>query len=196
MLVLPELPYARDALAPAMSQETLDYHYGKHHKAYVDKANGMIEGTAMASLPIDELVVKAWNDKNAGLFNNAAQAWNHDLFWDIMRKDGGGEPAGVLAVAITASFGSYDDFRTKFKTTAAGQFGSGWAWLVKKDDGSLDVYGTANGENPLVHGGTALMGLDVWEHAYYLDHRNDRPGYVDTFLDKLIDWEKVEARMG
>jgi Fe-Mn family superoxide dismutase len=195
MIELPNLPYDRDALAPHMSQETLDYHYGKHHKTYVDKTNSLIDGTDLANAPLDEIVRKAHERGETGLFNNAAQAWNHNLFWRIMRPGGGGEPSGKIGDAIKSAFGSYEAFKDQFKTAALGRFGSGWAWLVQ-DNGGLKITDTPNGMNPTAIGEKAIMGLDVWEHAYYLDFRNDRGSYVDAFLNHLVHWDEVESNMG
>ena len=183
---LPALPYSTDALAPYLSPETFDYHYGKHHKAYVDNLNKMIEGTDEATASLEDIIMSA----EGGKFNNAAQIWNHTCYWHSMAADGGGEPTGSVADAIDESFGSYADFRTKFTEAAVGQFGSGWAWLVL-DGGKLAVMATANADLPMKHGKQALLTCDVWEHAYYSDYRNKRPDYVDTFLDHLINWQAV-----
>ncbi|MDD4557241.1 MAG: superoxide dismutase [Alphaproteobacteria bacterium] len=186
---LPPLPYEMNALAPYMSEETLEYHYGKHHKAYIDNLNNLIKGTKFEKMTLEEIVVSSANQPEyAGIFNNAAQAWNHNLFWKTMTPNGGGKPKGELLAKIEKDFGSYDKFREQFKTAALGQFGSGWAWLVDKD-GKLSVMKTANGDNPLTHGATAIIGLDVWEHAYYIDYRNARGTYVDSYLDHLVKWD-------
>jgi superoxide dismutase, Fe-Mn family len=187
---LPELPYATDALAPHLSPETFDYHYGKHHKAYVDNLNKMIEGTDEASASLEDIIMSA----DGGKFNNAAQVWNHTCYWHSMKPGGGGAPTGAAADAIAESFGSYDEFRSQFKTAATGQFGSGWAWLVL-DGGKLAVMATANADLPMKHGKQAIITCDVWEHAYYIDYRNRRPDYVDTFLDHLINWDAVSAAL-
>jgi superoxide dismutase, Fe-Mn family len=187
---LPELPYATDALAPHLSPETFDYHYGKHHKAYVDNLNKMIEGTDEASASLEDIIMSA----DGGKFNNAAQVWNHTCYWHSMKPGGGGAPTGAAADAIAESFGSYDEFRSQFKTAATGQFGSGWAWLVL-DGGKLAVMATANADLPMKHGKQAIITCDVWEHAYYIDYRNRRPDYVDTFLDHLISWDAVSAAL-
>ncbi len=188
---LPELPYERDALAPHISEETLDFHYGKHHKTYVDTLNKLTEGTEWDGKDLDD-VVKGASGK---LFNQAAQHWNHDFYWKCMSPDGGGKPSGDLAQAIDKAFGKFDDFAEQFKQTAIGTFGSGWAWLVKKSDGSLDIVSASNAGNPLTEGHTPLLTCDVWEHAYYIDYRNARPKYVDAFFE-LINWDFVAGRFG
>ena len=184
----PALPYAIDALEPHISARTLEFHHGKHHKAYVDKLTAAIEGTNYESQSLESIIQSAHDAGDTGVFNNAAQAWNHTFLWDSMSPDGGGEPSGVLAQAIESKFGSLDDFRKAFKQAAMGQFGSGWAWLVRTSDG-VDIVATANADTPLVHGTKALLTLDVWEHAYYLDFQNKRDAYIDTFLDSLVNWE-------
>ncbi|WP_348674756.1 superoxide dismutase [uncultured Abyssibacter sp.] len=187
---LPELPYARDALEPHMSKETLDFHYGKHHKTYVDKANGMIDDTEFANASLEEII------KNAGpggLFNNCAQIWNHTFFWNGLTP-GGSSPSTELAGAIDKAFGSMDGFKEKFNTSAAGNFGSGWTWLVKTADGSLDVVNTGNAANPLTDGQTPLLTADVWEHAYYIDYRNSRPKYLENFW-QIVNWDFVEKNL-
>ncbi|HNB74037.1 MAG TPA: superoxide dismutase [Acidobacteriota bacterium] len=192
---LPALPFAKDALAPHISAQTFDFHHGKHHKAYVDNANKLIEGTAHAEKSLEELIVAAWTDKNAGLFNNAAQIWNHTFFWNSLKPGGGGAPTGELADRINSAFGSLDGFKDEFKKAATTQFGSGWAWLVL-DNGDLKVTKTPNAETPIIHGQTALVTCDVWEHAYYLDFQNRRPDFVQAFLDHLINWDFVAANLG
>ena len=183
---LPELPYSTDALAPYLSSETFEYHYGKHHRAYVDNLNKMIEGTDEANASLEDIILGA----EGGKFNNAAQIWNHTCYWNSMAPGGGGEPTGSVADAIAESFGSYADFATQFKAAAVGQFGSGWAWLVL-DGGKLAIMATANADLPMKHDKQALVTCDVWEHAYYIDYRNRRPDYVGTFLDHLINWDAV-----
>jgi Fe-Mn family superoxide dismutase len=183
---LPELPYSTDALAPYLSPETFEFHYGKHHKAYVDNLNKMIEGTDEANASLEDIILSA----EGGKFNNAAQIWNHTCYWNSMAPGGGGEPTGSVADAIAESFGSYADFATQFKAAAVGQFGSGWAWLVL-DGGKLAIMATANADLPMKHDKQALVTCDVWEHAYYIDYRNRRPDYVATFLDHLINWDAV-----
>ena len=191
---LPELPYARDALAPLISEETLNFHYGKHHKAYVDKTNDAIEGGPHANASLEDIIREA-EGSNQGLFNNSAQVWNHTFYWNSMKPNGGGAPTGDVAKAIDASFGSYDDFKKAFADKGAGQFGSGWAWLVAKGD-KLHVSNTPNAETPLTEdGATPLLTMDVWEHAYYLDYQNARPKYIETFLDKLVNWDFVNENL-
>jgi len=191
---LPDLPYAQDALAPHISGETLSFHHGKHHKAYVDKANAAIEGTDYEGLSLEEVIKKSWSEKNMGVFNNAAQIWNHTFYWHSMAPNGGGKPSGAIAEAIDASFGSYDKFVEEFKAAGAGQFGSGWAWLVKNGD-KLEVRKTLNAENPITDGATPLLTMDVWEHAYYLDYQNRRPDYISTFLGELVNWDFVNQNL-
>lgn len=186
---LPDLPYAKDALAPHMSAETLEFHYGKHHKTYVDKANGMIEGTEFADASLEEVIMKS----EGGLFNNVAQIWNHSFFWNCLTPNAG-EPSAALQAELEKAFGSVDAFKEKFTATAIGTFGSGWAWLVKTADGSLDIVSTSNAGTPMTSGQTALLTCDVWEHAYYIDHRNARPSYLDAFW-KLVNWEFVENNL-
>ena len=181
---LPPLPWAEDALAPHISAETLQYHYGKHHAAYVTKLNAAIEGTPDASKSLEEIV----KSSSGGVFNNAAQVWNHTFYWNSMKPGGGGQPSGAVADAIQEAFGGYDAFRKAFADAAATQFGSGWAWLVK-DGGKLAIQKTANAETPLTGSATPLLTIDVWEHAYYIDYRNARPKYIDTFLDHLVNWD-------
>ena len=188
-VTLPELPYATDALAPYLSAETFEYHHGKHHKTYVDNLNKMIEGTDEDSKSLEEIVMAA---EPGPKFNNAAQVWNHNFYWTSMAPGGGGAPTGAAADAINEAFGGYDAFREEFKKAAVGQFGSGWAWLVL-DGGKLAVMATANADLPMKHGKTAVLTCDVWEHAYYIDYRNRRPDYVDTFLDHLVNWEQVNS---
>ncbi len=191
---LPELPYAKDALAPYISANTFDFHHGKHHKAYVDNANKLIDGTAHADKSLEELIQASWTDKNAGLFNNTAQIWNHTFFWNSMKPQGGGAPTGDLADRINSGFGSFDKFKEDFKQAGVTQFGSGWAWLVL-DGGDLKITKTPNAELPLVHGQTALLTCDVWEHAYYLDFQNRRPDFLQTYLDHLVNWDFAAANL-
>ncbi len=183
---LPALPYAKDALAPHISAETLEFHYGKHHQAYVTNLNNLIKGTEYENLDLEAIVKKA---PAGGVYNNAAQVWNHTFFWNSMSPNGGGEPSGALADAIKAKWGSYDDFKKAFQASAVGNFGSGWTWLVKKADGAVDIVNMGAAGTPLTTGDTALLCIDVWEHAYYIDYRNRRPDFVATFLDKLANWE-------
>ena len=186
---LPELPYAPDALEPFMSRETLEFHHGKHHRGYVDNTNRLLKDSGLAGQSLEEIVVKAYG-KDDDLFNNAAQHYNHTLFWKWMRPQGGGDLPGELRDALVSSFGSLDNFKQEFQKAGAGQFGSGWVWLASQD-GEFKVLATPNGENPLIHGGRPLLGCDVWEHSYYLDHRNDRNGYLEAFLADLVNWDYV-----
>lgn len=183
---LPDLPYPKNALEPYISAETFDYHHGKHHATYVTNLNNLIKGTQFESMSLEDIIKKAGP---GGLFNNAAQVWNHTFFWNCMQPNGGGAPKGALAEAINTAFGSFDEFKQKFSQAAVTQFGSGWGWLVKKSDGSLAIQSTANAATPMTEGSTALLTCDVWEHAYYIDYRNRRPDFVATFLDKLANWD-------
>lgn len=183
---LPDLPYAKDALAPYLSQETLEFHHDKHHNAYVTNLNGLIEGTEHADKSLEEIILAA----EGPLFNNAAQVWNHTFYWNCMKPGGGGAPSGELAKAVDAAFGSFDDFKKELSAAAVGQFGSGWGWLVL-ENGTLKIAKTSNADLPLKHGQTALLTVDVWEHAYYVDYRNLRPKYVETFLNDLVNWDFV-----
>ena len=187
---LPQLPYAKDALAPHMSAETFDYHYSKHHQAYVTNLNNLIKGTEYENLDLEAIVKKA---PAGGVYNNAAQVWNHTFFWNCLTPNGGGAPAGALAEAINAKWGSLDAFKAAFQTSAVGNFGSGWTWLVKKADGSVDIVNMGAAGTPLTTGDKALLCVDVWEHAYYVDYRNMRPKYVETFLANLVNWSFAEA---
>jgi superoxide dismutase, Fe-Mn family len=182
---LPPLPYPKDALEPHMSERTLSFHHGKHHQTYVNNLNGLIEGTPYENSSLDEIILAA---EPGGLFNNAAQNWNHTFFWNCMTPGGGGEPNGDLRTAIEGSFGSVDDFLQTFTDKAKTLFGSGWTWLAKGDDG-LEVLQTKDADLPLKHGKTALLTIDVWEHAYYLDYQNARPAYIETWLGHLVNWE-------
>jgi len=188
---LPELPFSRDALAPHISAETIDYHYGKHHQAYVDNLNRMIPGTEFETMELVDIVKSA----SGGIFNNAAQVWNHTFYWNCLSPQGGGEPAGNLMEAIDAAFGSFAGFKDEFSKTAVGTFGSGWAWLVKNADGTLVLESTSNADTPVKSGKTPLLTCDVWEHAYYVDYRNARPGYVKSFWN-LVNWEFVAKNAG
>jgi len=190
---LPELPFAKDALEPHMSAETLDFHHGKHHNAYVTNLNNMIDGTEYADMSLEEIVKAA---PAGGIFNNAAQVWNHTFFWNCLSANGGGEPTGALADAINAKWGSYADFKAAFTASAVGNFGSGWTWLVKKADGSVDLLNTSNAGTAITGDDTPVMVVDVWEHAYYVDHRNARPAFVGAFLDNLVNWEFAQANFG
>ncbi|AQT42238.1 superoxide dismutase [Bartonella sp. M0177] len=187
---LPELPYAYEALQPYMSRETLEYHHDKHHQAYVTNGNKLLKDSGLEGKSLEE-IVKASFGKNQGLFNNAAQHYNHTHFWKWMKKDGGGKKLPAkLQKAIDSDLGGYDKFRSDFLAAGAAQFGSGWAWLAVKN-GKLEISKTPNGENPLVHGATPILGVDVWEHSYYIDYRNARPKYLEAFVDHLINWDYV-----
>ena len=186
---LPELPYARNALAPLISEQTFDFHYGKHHQAYVTNLNKLLEGHDWADAPLEEVIkASALDASKTGIFNNSAQVWNHTFFWHSMTPGGGGKPDGDIAALIDRDFGSYDGFRSAFAQAGATQFGSGWAWLDIKG-GKLELRKTPNAETPLTEpGATALLTLDVWEHAYYLDFQNRRPDFISAFLDNLVNW--------
>jgi superoxide dismutase, Fe-Mn family len=188
---LPPLPWAEDALAPHISAETIEYHYGKHHKTYVDNLNKAVDGTPDADLSLEEIILKA----EGPLFNNSAQVWNHTFFWNSLSPNGGGKPSGDVAARIDADFGSYDEFRTQLTQAGITQFGSGWAWLID-NGGKLEVIKTANADLPLKHGQKALWTIDVWEHAYYIDYRNARPKFIDAVLDNLINWDFVNQNLG
>jgi Fe-Mn family superoxide dismutase len=187
---LPKLPYAMNALEPYISQRTLEFHYGKHHQAYVTNLNKLITGTEFENLSLEDIIRKA----GGGIFNNGAQVWNHTFYWNCMKANGGNEPTGKLADAVTKNFGSFTDFKDKFSTAAATLFGSGWAWLVKKPDGTLAITQESNAGNPLKTGDLPLLTCDVWEHAYYLDKQNLRPGYIADFFN-LVDWDAVAGRL-
>lgn len=186
---LPALPYARNALAPHISEETLDFHYGKHHQAYVTNLNNLIKGTEFENLSLEEIIKKS----SAGIYNNSAQIWNHTFFWSSMKPNGGGAPTGALADAINKKWGSFEDFKKAFQTSAVGNFGSGWTWLVKKADGSVDIVNMGAAGTPLTTGDKALLTIDVWEHAYYIDYRNARPKFVEVFLASLANWDFASA---
>lgn len=182
---LPPLPYAMDALAPHLSKETFEFHYGKHHQAYATNLNNLIKGTEFENAGLEDIIRKS----AGGIFNNSAQVWNHSFFWNSMKPNGGGEPAGALAEAINRKWGSYAGFKEAFTKSASTNFGSGWTWLVKKPDGSVDIVNTANAGTPLTTADKALLTIDVWEHAYYIDFRNARPKFVETFLNHLVNWD-------
>lgn len=184
MFELPPLPYPKEALQPHISQETLEYHYGKHHQAYVTNLNKLVSGTEFENASLEEIVKKS----SGGIFNNGAQVWNHTFYWNCLSPKGGGNPSGDLAKGIDQAFGSFDAFKEKFSQTAVTTFGSGWAWLVKKKDGALAVVSTGNAGNPLKDGDTPILTCDVWEHAYYIDYRNARPKYVEVFWN-LVNWD-------
>jgi Fe-Mn family superoxide dismutase len=185
---LPELPYAQDALAPHISAETVHYHYDKHHATYLKKLDAAIDD-ADRGKTLEEIIQQAHAAGSTGIFNNAAQVWNHNFYCNSLKPGAAESPSAELAQAIDSAFGSMDEFRKQFSAAAAGQFGSGWAWLVKDGDGSVKITTTANADLPLVHGQTALLTVDVWEHAYYIDYRNERPRYLDTVINELLNWE-------
>ena len=186
---LPPLPFGLDDLAPHMSRETLEYHHGKHHNAYVTNLNNLIPGTEFENASLEDIVRKS----SGGVYNNAAQIWNHTFFWNCLKAGGGGEPTGALAAAINAKWGSYAAFKEAFTKSAVGNFGSAWTWLVKKADGSVDIVNMGAAGTPLTTGDKALLTIDVWEHAYYIDHRNLRPRFVETFFASLVNWSFAEA---
>jgi superoxide dismutase, Fe-Mn family len=191
----PALPYEFNALEPHMTAKTFEFHYGKHHAAYVTNLNNLTKDTPMATMSLEEIIKATFGDASkAGIFNNAAQVWNHTFFWKSMKPNGGGAPTGELAAKIDASFGSLDKFKEEFKAAATTQFGSGWAWLIKDGDG-LKITKTSNAENPIAHGQTPLLTLDVWEHAYYVDFQNRRPDFITTYLESLVNWEFAAANL-
>jgi Fe-Mn family superoxide dismutase len=185
---LPPLPYEKNALEPHISAETLDFHYGKHHQTYVTNLNKLTDGTEFAGMALEDIIKRS----SGGVFNNAAQVWNHTFYWNCLSPNGGGEPTGALAEAITGTFGSVAAFKEKFSTSAATNFGSGWTWLVKNADGGLEIVNTSNAGTPMTQGQTALLTCDVWEHAYYVDYRNARPKYVEAFWN-LVNWDFVAS---
>ena len=194
-IVLPLLPYAENALEPHYSAKTIGFHYGKHHKAYVDNLNKLVAGTPMETKALEEIIMSAAGDSSKiGMFNNAAQVWNHTFFWNCMRPGGGGRPKGDLAARIDAAFGSYEKFADQFKAAAVGRFGSGWGWLVR-EGGALKIMSTANADTPMTSKQTPLLTVDVWEHAYYLDYQNRRPDFVQAFLDHLVNWDFAAANL-
>ena len=186
---LPALPYAKDALAPHISVETIEYHYGKHHQTYVTNLNNLIKGTEFENASLEDIVKKS----SGGLYNNAAQTWNHTFFWNSLKPNGGGAPTGALADAINKKWGSFDEFKKAFQASAVGNFGSGWTWLVKKADGSVDIVNMGAAGTPLTTGDKALLTIDVWEHAYYIDYRNLRAKFVEVFLNNLANWDFAAA---
>lgn len=185
---LPALPYETNALEPVISAETIDYHYGKHHQAYVTNLNNLVPGTEFEGASLEEIVLKS----EGGIFNNAAQVWNHTFYWNGLSPNGGGEPSGSLADAINTAFGSFEGFKDAFIKSATGNFGSGWTWLVKNSDGSLEIVNTSNAANPMRDGKTPLLTIDVWEHAYYIDYRNARPKYLQEIWS-LVNWDFVAS---
>jgi len=193
---LPELPYGKDALAPVISANTLDFHYGKHHKTYVDNLNKLIAGTDLAEKSLEDIIkITVKDSAKAGIFNNAAQIWNHSFYWQCLKKSGGGLPKGAIEAKINAVWESYDKFAEELKNAGVTQFGSGWAWLVL-EDGQLKITKTANADTPLAHGQKPLLTIDVWEHAYYLDYQNRRPDYLTAVIQNLINWDFVNANLG
>ena len=196
MITLPELPYAKDALAPVISANTLEFHYGKHHKAYVDNLVKLIAGTDLADAELEMIIKKVAGDSaKAGIFNNAAQVWNHTFYWKCLKAGGGGAPTGAVAAKITATWGNYEKFAEELKNAGVTQFGSGWAWLIL-EGGKLKITKTANADTPIAHGQKPLLTIDVWEHAYYLDYQNRRPDYLAAVIGKLINWDFVNANLG
>ncbi len=188
---LPPLPYPQDALAPVISQETIEFHYGKHHQTYVTNLNNLIPGTEFETMSLEDIIMKS----SGGVFNNAAQVWNHSFYWNCLSPKGGGEPSGALAAAINAKFGSFEEFKKQFSQSAATNFGSGWTWLVKNADGSVEIMNTSNAGTPMTSGKKALLTVDVWEHAYYVDYRNARVKYLEEIW-KIVDWTAVGANYG
>lgn len=185
---LPALPYAKDALEPVISAETIDYHYGKHHQAYVTNLNNLVAGTEFENESLEEIVMRA----DGGIFNNAAQVWNHTFYWNGLSPEGGGKPDGALGAAIDKAFGSFDEFKAAFIKSGVGNFGSGWTWLVKSGDGSVEIVNTSNAANPMRNGKKPLLTIDVWEHAYYIDYRNARPKYLEEIWS-LVNWDFVAS---
>ncbi len=193
---LPELPFARDALAPVISAETIDYHYGKHHKTYVDNLNKLVDGNKYASMSLEEIVrASAEQASEKPIFNNSAQVWNHTFYWNCLAPKAGGEPTGKIAAAIDKAFGSFATFKEKFSAASVAQFGSGWGWLVKTADGGLAIETTSNADTPMARGKTCVLTVDVWEHAYYIDYRNARAKYVEEFW-KLVNWDWASKQLG
>ncbi|MCG2759423.1 MAG: superoxide dismutase [Desulfobacteraceae bacterium] len=193
---LPVLPYEKNTLAPYISQQTIEYHYGKHHNAYVTNTNKLIEGTDLSNQDLENIIKKTSKDTSmSSIFNNAAQVWNHSFYWACMKPGGGGPPSGAIAERIASDFGSYEKFAEQFKNAGTTQFGSGWAWLILKDN-HLEIMKTSNADTPLAHGLKPLLTVDVWEHAYYLDYQNRRPDYLASFLEHLINWDFVNSLIG
>ncbi|ENV46622.1 superoxide dismutase [Acinetobacter brisouii] len=196
-ITLPALPYGYDALEPHISKETLEFHHDKHHQTYVTNLNNLIKGTDLEGKSLEEIILASAGDASkAGIFNNAAQVWNHTFYWNSIAPNGGGKPTGAIAAKIDEAFGSYEKFAEQFATAAATQFGSGWAWLVAdKVNGNLSIVKTSNADTPLAHGQVAVLTIDVWEHAYYIDYRNARPKYISTFLESLVNWDYANAKL-
>ena len=194
-ITLPELPFKKNALDPVISEKTIDFHYGKHHNAYVVNVNKLIEGTDLEGQDLETIIKKTAKDSaKAGIFNNAAQVWNHTFYWNCIKPGGGGKPSGAVAKKIDSDLGGYDTFSEQFKNAGITQFGSGWAWLVMKE-GRLEIMKTLNADTPLAHGLKPILTVDVWEHAYYLDYQNRRPDYLGAFIDKLINWDFVNSML-
>ena len=195
-ITLPQLPFEKDALAPYITANTLDFHYGKHHKAYVDNLNKLIEGTELAAKSLEEIIkIAAKDSAKAGIFNNAAQVWNHSFYWQCLKKSGGGAPSGAVAEKIKATWGNFEKFADDLKNAGITQFGSGWAWLISEGN-ELKITKTANADTPIAHGQKPLLTIDVWEHAYYLDYQNRRPDYLSAVIQNLINWDFVNANLG
>jgi superoxide dismutase, Fe-Mn family len=196
MIKLPELPFAKDALEPYVSSKTLDFHYGKHHNAYVVNTSKLLENHALKDKTLEKIIESTAGDSSqAGLFNNAAQVWNHTFYWNSIKPKGGGQPTGKIADRINKDLGGYDKFVASFQTAGVGQFGSGWAWLVVNKNGKLEVTKTANADTPLAHGLKPVLTVDVWEHAYYLDYQNRRPDYVKSFIENLLNWDFANSNI-
>ncbi|GJQ58982.1 MAG: superoxide dismutase [Candidatus Scalindua sp. AMX11] len=196
MITIPELPFTKDALEPYISSKTLDFHYGKHHNAYVANTNKLLENHVLRDKTLEEIIESTAGDSSqVGLFNNAAQVWNHTFYWNSIKPKGGGKPTGKVADRINDDLGGYDKFVEAFQTAGAGQFGSGWAWLVENKDGKLEVTKTANADTPLAHGLKPVLTMDVWEHAYYLDYQNRRPDYMKGFIENLINWDFANSNI-
>lgn len=191
--ILPDLPYTLDALAPSISKETMEYHYGKHHQTYVDNLNKLQKGTEFESLSLEDIITKA---PAGGIYNNAAQVWNHTFFWSCMKPNGGGEPSGALAQAIQKQWGDYAKFKADFAAKAAANFGSGWTYLAKKADGSLEIQNLGAAGNPIKTGDKPILTIDVWEHAYYIDYRNARVKFIDAYLNSLVNWDFAAKNFG
>lgn len=196
-ITLPALPYAHDALEPHLSKETLEFHHDKHHQTYVTNLNNLIKGTDLEGKDLEEIIKTSAGDASkVGIFNNAAQVWNHTFYWNSIAPNGGGKPTGAIAAKIDAAFGSYEKFAEEFAAAATTQFGSGWAWLVADEvNGNLSIVKTGNADTPLAHGKVAVLTIDVWEHAYYIDFRNARPKYISTFLEHLVNWDYANAKL-
>lgn len=193
---LPELTFAKNALEPFISQKTLEFHYGKHHNAYVENTNKLIAGTDLESRSLEDIILAVSGDnQKAGIFNNSAQVFNHSFYWNCIKPGGGGNPTGVIADKINSAFDSYQNFKDEFKNAAMTQFGSGWAWLVLNKDNNLDIRKTANAATPLTFDCKPLLTIDVWEHAYYLDYQNRRPDYINAFLENLVNWDFVNSQL-